>query len=171
MNGNQGSIEDRVIQILARRLLKAPDVIRRDYELDYFSYSHEFLPKAASNEETTNFLVQNDSGFVIVKTMGTVASNVNVFVTNISDTPKYTPFTLIWTDSGSGRDLMDRRVSYGNVIGTGERPYYWPKPKLLDPNSTFTIRLNNLVATAFNVRITYSGFKVFGDVEAFKARH
>lgn len=162
---------DRVIEALAQRLSMRPRQVMRRYELDYFSYAHELLPATASIESTTNFLVQADSGFVIVKTMGVITTDANVFVTNLTDTPKFSPFTVIWTDSGSGRDLMNVRIAWDNVIGTGQRPYYWPKPKVLDPNSTLTGRYLNLSGTDRNLRVAFGGFKVFGDLSAFKQSH
>ena len=138
------------------------------FQIDPFNYTTEFLPIAASITQTGQFTVQADSAFAIMKTNGTVATTGNVFIANISDTPRYTPFTLTWTDSGSGREIMDTPVSWDSVVGTGQRPSIWPKPKILDPNSTFSTRLNNLVATAFNVRLHFIGYKIFGSVELYK---
>lgn len=163
--------EDKVIKSIAQRLLIGERAARRQFELDPFQFRTDFVNPAlaASATATLNFLVQADSAFAIVKTMGVVSDTSNVFISNISDTPKFTPILVTFSDSGSGRDLMDQAIAWDNILGTAQRPYHWPKIKLLDPNSTFNTRLQNLVATAFNVRIAFGGFKVFGNVAAFKA--
>lgn len=142
----------------------------RNFTLDPFTFIINFTPLAASNTDTQQFITQADSGFAIVKTAFTIASDVNVFVANISDTPKYAPQLVTLSDSGSGRDLSNGPVSINTYFGNGERPFIWSRPKVLDPNSTFTARIQNLVATAFNIRLSFHGYKIFGDVGAFRER-
>lgn len=162
--------EDQVIRSIAQRLSMSAGAARRAFTLDPFTFVINFLPLAASNTATDNFLTQSDSGFAIVKTCATVASNVDVFVANISDTPAYAPQVITLSDSGSGRDLSNAAVSIGSLFGSAKDPFVWCRPKVLDPNSTFTARIQNLVATAFNIRLAFHGFKIFGDVSAFKNR-
>ena len=162
--------EDRIIQAIAQRLGMNAAQARKNFTLDPFTFVINFLPLAASNASTDQFITQADSGFAIVKTSFTVASNVDVLVANISDTPKYAPQVVTLSDSGSGRDLSNGPVSINTYFGSGERPFIWCKPKVLDPNSTFTARIQNLVATAFNIRLSFHGFKIFGDVSAFRGR-
>ena len=81
--------KDRVIQAIAGQSGMRASQVRRNYTLDFFTFVINFLPLAASNTDTQNFITQADSGFAIVKTSFEVASNVNVFVANISDTPRY----------------------------------------------------------------------------------
>ena len=153
---------------LAERMGMSQGMAKKAFQLDYFSYSHSYIPLNGQTTSDEDFRVQADSGFVIVKTMFTISDTNDAFITNISDTPRYVPLTVIWTDTGSGRDVMDAAQSLTNVCGTGERPYYWPKPKVLDPNSTFVGKVTNLVATVFRLRVTFSGFKVFGMIDLFK---
>lgn len=162
--------EDRIIQAIAARLNMSVAQARKTFTLDPFTFPINFLPLAASNTATDQFITQADSGFAIVKTSFTIADAANVFVANISDTPKYAPQVITLSDSGSGRDLSSGPVSINTYFGSGERPFVWCRPKVLDPNSTFTARIQNLVATAFNIRLSFHGFKIFGDVAAFKNR-
>ncbi|MGH3053434.1 MAG: hypothetical protein ACRDL7_00475 [Gaiellaceae bacterium] len=162
--------EDNIIKQLAQQLQMSAADARRNFTLDPFTFVVNFLPLAASNTATLNFITQADSGFAIVKTAFTIASDVSVFIANISDTPKYAPLVITLSDSGSGRDLSNAAVPINTYFGTGERPFLWCRPKVLDPNSTFTSRLQNLVATAFNVRLSFHGFKIFGDVASYKGR-
>jgi hypothetical protein len=160
--------EDKVIQALSKRLRMNPGAVAKRYTLDFFTFVINFLPLAASNAATDQFITQADSGFAICKTSFDVASNVNVFVANISDTPRYAPQTVTLSDSGSGRDLSNAPVSIGTLFGPNDMPFTWPVPKILDPNSTFTARVTNLVATAFNIRLSFHGYKIFGDMEQFR---
>lgn len=162
--------QERVLQALASALKISMGQARRAFTLDPFTFVINFLPLTANNTATDNFITQADSGFAIVKTSFTIASDVNVFVANISDTPKYAPQVVTLSDSGSGRDLSNAPVSINTYFGTGERPFIWCHPKILDPNSTFTARIQNLAATAFNIRLSFHGFKIFGDVSSYKNR-
>lgn len=161
--------DDKTIQQLARRNGLSIGQANKRFTLDYFAFVINFLPLAASDTATANFITQADSGFSICKTSFSVASNVNVFVANISDTPRYAPQVITLSDSGSGRDLSNSAVSIGSLFGPDAFPFPWPSPKILDPNSTFTARIQNLVATAFNIRLTFHGYKIFGDVSQFRS--
>ena len=161
---------DKVIAAIARKLGGSLAATRKAFDLDPFTFNINFLPLAASNNATDQFITQADSGFAIVKTCFVISSNVDVFVANISDTPKYAPLLVSLSDSGSGRNLSNSPVAVNNYFGTAERPFIWSRPKVLDPNSTFVAQVQNLVATAFNVRFAFQGFKIFGDVSLFKSR-
>lgn len=160
---------DKVIDALAKKLLATRSQVRKAFQLDFFTFAINFLPLAASGSSTGQFITQADSGFAICKTTFTIASNVDVFVANISDTPRYAPQVLTLSDSGSGRDLSNAAISIGSLFGPDQFPFTWPTPKILDPNSTFQARIQNLVATAFNIRLAFHGYKIFGDVTLFKA--
>lgn len=160
--------QDRVIQAIAGQTGQRASQVRRNYTLDFFTFVINYLPLAASNTDTQNFITQADSGFAIVKTSFDIASNVNVFAANISDTPRYAPQVITLSDSGSGRDLSNSAVSIGTLFGPNSDPFVWTCPKILDPNSTFTARIQNLVATAFNIRLSFHGYKIFGDVQQFR---
>jgi len=162
--------QDQVNQEIARRLGISGGAARKLYTLDPFTFVINFLPLAASNTATDNFITQADSGFAICKTSFTIASNVDVFVNNISDIPRYSPQVITLSDSGSGRDLSNLPVTINSLFGSGEWPRIWPVPKVLDPNSTFTARIQNLVGTAFNIRLSFHGYKIFGDVGVFRSR-
>jgi len=161
--------QQRVIQALAHKTGQSASQVRRNYTLDFFTFVINFLPLAASASDSQNFITQADSGFAIVETSFEVVSNVNVFVANISDTPRYAPQVITLSDSGSGRDLSNTGVPIGTLFGPNNEPFIWPCPKILDPNSTFTAKIQNLVATAFNIRLSFHGYKIFGDVQQFRS--
>lgn len=160
--------QDQVSREMAARMNMSVRAARKLFTLDPFTFVINFLPLAASNTATDNFITQADSWFAICKTSFTIASNVDVFVANISDTPRYSPQVITLSDSGSGRDLSNLPVTINSLFGSGEWPRVWPIPKILDPNSTFTAKIQNLVATAFNIRLSFHGYKIFGDVGVFR---
>lgn len=161
---------DNVMKAIAERFGMPISRAKKLFTLDPFTFGINFLPLAASNTATNNFITQADSGFAIVKTSFTIADEANVLIANISDTPKYAPQIVTLSDSGSGRDLSNTPISINTYFGSGERPFLWCRAKILDPNSTFTARIQNLVATAFNIRLSFHGFKIFGDVGYFRDR-
>ena len=124
---------------------------------DFFIYSVEFLPLAASETLTTDIAIQADSDFLIMAGVRTVTDTANTTLQT------FVPQTVLITDSGSGRQLMDRAVHIENLFGTAQLPAIWPYPKLIRASSTLSTRLTNLDgANARNVRLSYLGFKIFG---------
>lgn len=122
---------------------------------DFFVYSAEFIPLAASITGTFETAIQADSDFLCVAVTRLVTAVDNTtFVANV-------PELVTIFDAGSGRNLMDRAIHIDNIMGTGQLPTYWPMPKIFRANSTITTTVQNLEATARNVRIAYLGFKVF----------
>ena len=128
---------------------------------DFFVYTAEFLPLAAGGTGTVQTAIQADSDFLIVYVTRVVTDVANVvFVDPV-------PALVQVTDAGSGRNLMDRAVHMDNLIGTAQRPGRWPYPKLIRASGTLTTTVQNLDgANARNVRISYLGFKVFGETAA-----
>lgn len=126
---------------------------------DFFVYTAEFLPLPASATNTVNTAIQADSDFLIVLVTRVVTATDNTtFVANV-------PELVTITDAGSGRNLMDRAVHMDNLIGTAQLPSYWPYPKLIRASGTLNTTVQNLEAVDRNVRISYLGFKVFGERE------
>lgn len=134
------------------------------FELDPFTFSLNYTPATLSTTTNQTFLVQADSAFSLVKMTAVVTATDN---TTFQTTGAW-PFLVTLSDSGSGRDLMDTGVHLYNLFGSAERPFILPKPKLFDPNSTITGKLQNLSGTSYNVRLSFHGFKIFGSVAAFK---
>jgi len=123
---------------------------------DFFIYSIEFTPLAASGTSTVSIQIQADSAFLITMATIVVTDTANaVFISNI-------PELVTLTDAGSGRQLSDKAVHVNNIFGTAQLPAVWPFPKIMAPSSTLSATLQNLEATARNVRLSFWGFKVFG---------
>lgn len=126
---------------------------------DFFVYSAQFLPLPAGSTSTFETPIQADSYFLLV--------DVARVVTQAADETAaiaFPPLLITILSTASGRNLMDRAQHLENIAGTGQLPNYWPMSKLFEPNTSISTTLQNLDgANAFNVRISYLGFKVFVD--------
>lgn len=123
---------------------------------DYFSYSAEFLPLSANATQQVDVNIQSDADFLVMVGVRQV--------TNTANTTFFTtaPFLIQLLDSGSGRLFSDKFVHIENIVPQATQPFYWPFPKLIYAGAVLSTRLQNLDATnAYNVRITYHGFKIF----------
>ena len=143
------------------------------FDLDPFTYGINFPTLAASATATANFLVQNDSAFIITSTTYFITDTSDALVAELQPfgsglTTGGIPILITLSDAGSGRNLMDTAIPIDSLFGNAQRPYYWSQPKFLDPSSTFNAQLQNLIATARRVRLAFHGYKVFGNWQAYK---
>jgi len=158
----------QLIVSLCRRLLG------NGFTLDPFYYRINFDSVAASATATGQFLVQQDSAFALTHMMYTATATDNTAVANLQPygsggASSLTTFLVTLTDSGSGRNLMDGAVPLDTIFGTAIRPYYLAHPKILDPASQFTATVQNLdTVNARRLRLVFGGYKIFGNIEAFK---
>lgn len=168
-----------VLRAIAQKLGEPINGVRKNFWLDPFTFTTNFVTPsqlAASATATLNFIVQNDSAFAICKTTYQIADVNNVAVANLQPfgsggASNLTGVLCTMTDSGSGRSLMDAPVTIDSMFGSGQFPRIWPIPKILDPNSTFSTTLQNLVATAWHVRLAYHGYKVFGNIQEWAMKN
>jgi hypothetical protein len=168
-----------VFRALAAKLGEPLTKAQKDWWLDPFTYSINFVTPnqlAASATSTLNFLVQNDSAFAICKSTYIATDVNNAAVANLQPFGSGAASSLVevlvtLTDSGSGRSLMDQGIPIDGLFGTAQFPRIWPIPKILDPNSTFSATLQNLVATARHVRLAFHGYKIFGNIQNWASRH
>lgn len=143
--------------------------------IDPFQYVINFAPALLSVVTVGQFTVQGDSAFCICETMYVVTDTSNAAVAELQPfgsglTTGFAPFLVTLSDSGAGRSLSNTAVPIDNLFGTAIRPYNWPTPKVLDPNSAFVAAVQNLSATSRNLRLTFGGYKVFGNIAAFVAK-
>jgi len=124
-------------------------------EIDPFNLSFTWNTLASlASGQTIAVTVNNDSDFVCRYTNGASYSAANVPVVD----PDY---LVSMTDSSAARALQDNPIHWRTCIGTGERPFVWPAPKLFKGGSTIQIAITNNQALASLVNITLHGFKVF----------
>jgi hypothetical protein len=171
---------DNVINAIAYRLQKGAGKVKREFNLSFFTFNIEYLPATLNTFTNGSFLVQNDSAFVLTRTtyIATLTDNITPVnavtvpapATTISTLGLCAPFLVNIVDSGSGRQFSNVDTHIDNWFGDAKRPFFWPSPQVLDPNSNVTMRIQNLSTTvSYNVRCSFTGYKVFGDVNVFKS--
>lgn len=172
---------DSVFDAIAHRLSGSVARAKKEFNLSFFTFNIEYLPATLSAFTTGSFIVQNDSAFVLCKTsyIATLTTDNLTPVTAVTvPAPAATlivshensPFLVNITDSGSGRQFSNVDTHIDNWFGSAEWPFIWSVPQVFDPNSNVTMRLQNLHTVSFNVRCAFVGYKVFGNVQAFKHR-
>lgn len=128
-----------------------------DRERDYFAYSVTSLNLLAATVATPTFAVQNDSDFLLASVTGSARDPADPTVQFA--TPA---LSIQIDDAGSGRNLFNQATHWDNLCGTAQLPFVLPYPKLINRASTVTVTVTNLdVAQAYDVRITFHGFKIF----------
>ena len=152
---------DKVIQAIVHKL-RPPIGIT----FDYFAYSM-LIDVGASTTAQGQFLVQNDSAFAITNTAYVATDQSDAAIAELQPfgsglTTGITDVIVSLTDTGSGRQLSDARIPIDTLFGTAQRPFFWPRPKLLPPASTFQASVQNLLAVAMTLRLTFHGYKIFG---------
>jgi hypothetical protein len=131
---------------------------------DKFAYGLDFLPLAAATTTPLTINIEADSDFVIVSAQAIVTSTDNLTLQT------FNPLLVDMRDTGSGRTFFNSARHFNTVFGTAEAPALWWRMgyvKRLRASSTLLVQLQNLdPANAFNVRLTFDGFKVFDIPEA-----
>ncbi len=135
-----------------------PRIIREWPYKQSFVYPATWLPIAASGTESRNIQVESDSDFWIVMATATVRDTTNAI------TLAQWPGTVQVRDGGSGAFWYGDAVNFDSVFGTGQFPFKLGSARKVPRSGTLGITLQNLEATARNVRVEFHGFKVYGAV-------
>jgi hypothetical protein len=127
----------------------------RELAMDYFAYGTDFEPLAASATTTRSIQINSDSAFMVLSATMVETDTANTtFLAN-------RPLLVSLSTGGAALNLSNTPIHADNWFGTAEEPKYWDVPKVLLPNTTFNVQLQNLEATARNVRVAFHGFKLF----------
>ena len=135
-------------------------LLPKEYKLrrkDFFTYNIRFNTLAASGTATLTANVQNDSDFVWC--IGVMAVTDNIFSTFTAATS--VPILAELTDSSSGVQLQDSATHISNLFGTSQLPFTLPFPKIFKAGGQISVRLQNQIATAMVVNLSFHGFKTF----------
>lgn len=131
------------------------EAIAANLAIDFFTYGTDFTPLALSATTTRSIQINSDSAFMILSaTLVETATDDTTFLAN-------RPLLVTLTTGGAGLSLSNTPIHADNWFGTAQEPKYWDVPKVLLPNTTFNVTLQNLEATARNVRVAFHGFKLF----------
>lgn len=136
---------------------------RRGRDKQFFTYSLDFtgsnvlgVSGAASGTVTLGITVQSDSDFLIFNFNRVVQDTANTIFLAACDA------TILVTDTGAGRQLMDRAVHVENLCGTAQFPGVLPYPYFVNRAGTLNVTLASLdTVNQRNVRISALGVKIF----------
>lgn len=127
----------------------------RHLAMDYFAYGTDFEPLVLSATTTRSIQINSDSAFMILSaTMVETDTGNTVFFPN-------RPLLVSLATGGAALNLSNTPIHADNWFGTAEEPKYWDVPKVLLPNTTFNVTLQNLEAVSRNVRVAFHGFKLY----------
>ncbi len=136
---------------------------KRAQHLDYYVYNFEINGLVAGDADSAVQQIEAESNFIWVKTSGfaDIAAAVQTYETRVVPL-----VTLQVTDVGSGRSLFSGPQAWSNVVGWGEIPYMLPLKRRWQANTAIRIDVVNFsVATTYNLRLSFSGYKDFGSVK------
>lgn len=132
---------------------------RRNVIKDFYVYEEDFSGLTSGASASGNINIQADSDFVVQK----LAYQADIANATVTDSSRVVPLvTVLVTDQGSGRQLMESAVPIPSLFGTGELPFILPQPKLFLARSTIAVQVSNYSsATDYNIRLSFIGYKVF----------
>lgn len=126
---------------------------------DFYVYEEDFPSLGATASLTGSVVIQADSDFILQKLVASARDGATLFV------PPDVQMTVVITDTGSGRQLVDGAVPLGNIFGSARFPFIMPTPRLFAARSTIEITLANIsgaAAIAFEAtRLSFIGFKAY----------
>lgn len=128
---------------------------------DFFIYGLVFTALAQNTNQTKNIPIQADADFVLQKLCFFADDGAgSKFTPNTRQIPNV---TVIISDSGSGRQLMDSAVPLYTLFGTAENPFILPVPKVFSARSNVAITVANVEAAVatYTLRLAFIGTKVF----------
>lgn len=110
------------------------------YISEPFTYSIPFTAVTGSNPSFSGTIqIQADADFAILQSTYDFA--LNTAATDAPAAELKPNMSVLLTDTGSGRQLMDRLVPINNLFGNAQLPYVWPVPKLLAASSTVQVQV------------------------------
>ena len=123
---------------------------------DLFEYSWEATVLANTSSSPVTVSIQADSDFIAVKGVASMYQNV-AGRTHI----EYQDMTVLVTDSGSGRNLMDKAAAIRHICGHPQEPVIYQPPKPFVANSVVSVTFTNNSNQDTIVRATMIGYKLY----------
>ncbi len=126
---------------------------------EFFTYEEDFTGLVAGNSATGNISIQADSDFVLQK----LTYQADIGGVAQTDSGRIIPnVTLVITDTGSGRQLMESAVPIQSLFGSGELPFILPTPRVFLSRSTIALVVANFdAAVTYNIRLSFIGYKLY----------
>lgn len=126
---------------------------------DIFIQEIDFAGLAAAGTATGSFTVQQDANFLWQYGM----YFADIAAAAQTDSTRVIPLvSVIITDEGSGRQLMQSAVPVPSLFGTGEMPLILPTPRFFRAQTQVSVSVTNFDAAAtYNLKLSLLGTKFF----------
>lgn len=123
--------------------------------MNFFALNRFFAAVAPGVVPPQNFQVPNNLDYLLYYINGNVNEPAGTFIPNPD-------FDINLSDNSTGWLFSDQAVHWGQIVGTAERPFILPEPKLIPSNSSVDINLtNNTAGTTFaRLNIGFFGVQV-----------
>ncbi len=141
-----------------RSNVRMGDAAQQEAVTDWYTYSVLFSDLALGTSQTGSINIEADSDFQIIKL--TAAGIIDAETEPVKDVLQC---SVLLTDTGSGRNLMNQSVMVPSLFGTGELPFILPQPKLLYMRSVLAITITNLSRTVNyqTLQLSFIGRKIY----------
>lgn len=126
---------------------------------DTFTYEVDFSALAAGASQSSSIQIENSSDFLWQK----ACFFADIAQAAQTQSSQVMPLaTVLLTDSGSARQLMNSAVPITSLFGVGYSPFILTVPKKFLARSSITVAVTNFsAATTYNIRLSFIGVKLF----------
>ncbi len=112
-------------------------------KINFFAINRTFLAIAAGAVPGQVFQIPNNLDYLANYINGVVFEPAGTFIPNPD-------FLIQLSDNSTGWLFSDQVMHWGQIVGTAERPFILPEPKLIPSNSSIDIALTNNIATVMD---------------------
>lgn len=134
-----------------------------DRPKDWFSYPITFTTLVNGTPQSQNIPIDAGSDFFMTA-LTYIATDAANTAAVTSSTRLICLATILLTDSGSNRQLMQNPVPLDTIAGDGAWPHRLIHPRLFQRNSNIQVVLTSFDAnvTYGTVRLNFEGFRIYG---------
>lgn len=126
---------------------------------DFYAYAFTESSIASGATQSKTVTIEADANFIAHK-LTIFASIAGAAVTESSEVLPLVVLQI--TDNGSGRNLFNQPVAIPTIVGSGQRPFILPIPRLFRSNSSINFTYTNFSAgTTYRLDFTLSGVKTW----------
>lgn len=132
----------------------------------FFVYEQDFIPLASQATTVGTIQIQADSHFLCTQVTALVTDITNTTVINSPSNANASGKLVLITDVGSAMPLSQVPIPLESLFGTGQLPGVLSIPKLFRASGSIAIQIQNLIATAHNVRLSFLGIRLYPNIPA-----
>ena len=102
----------------------------------------------------------DSSAMFIIESQVFAANSLNAAVT--ISTQVFPLVSVMITDTGTSKQWFDNPIQIGMVFGTGQFPFYLPKPRIVPANAQIGVIYTNFdTAAGYNLRLGFCGYRLY----------